>query len=225
MAHEELEFKFRVEDAAALARLDAALRGPGAPPLPVVRQVNRFFDTAGRALGRAEQILRLREEEGRFVLTAKGPGAPAEEGPLAVHAEEEVAIAPREAEAIQAGLLSPLLLLLERTGIPVPPLLEAMARDAGDEELVEVGSFTNERRRLGPLPLPGSSLAVLFELDRTSFPGGEVHCEIEVELPSPAAAAAARAPLFALLAAAGIPWRPSTPKASRFFAILSRRGG
>ena len=67
----ELEFKFRVEGPAAF---EALARAAGSRPSPPALQSNHFFDTADRALSLQRYTLRLREEGGRFTLTAKGPG-------------------------------------------------------------------------------------------------------------------------------------------------------
>ncbi len=223
MAHEEFEFKFRVVDHAALDRLRAAVTGTGPPAPPAVRQVNHFFDTPTRELGATHRILRLREEADRFLLTAKGPGSRRCDDALAVKAEEEDVIERGEAHAILAGTISPLDLLIERQGTPVPPLLTVMRELVGGRSLAEMGSFTNERQRVGPVVLDteGGPVDVVFELDRSCFPGDVVHFEIEVEVP-PTAADACRPALLELLARADVAWRPSSSKARRFFDLLDR---
>lgn len=223
MPREEFEFKFRVDDSAALDRLREAVMVPGAPVPPALRQVNRFFDTPTRELGTTHRILRLREEAGRFLLTAKGPGSRLCDEALAVKAEEEAEIEEVEASAILAGTISPLELLIERQGAPLPPLLTVMRELVGGRPLAEVGSFTNDRRRVGPVRLDTEAgpVEVFFELDRSHFPHGVVHFEVEVEVPGPAAEAC-RAALFDLLARFDVAWRPSSSKARRFFDLLDR---
>jgi uncharacterized protein YjbK len=226
MAHEEFEFKFRVESGDDLDRLIAAVaRGSTEVPSPVT-QVNHFFDTPDGSLRRGRMALRLREESGRFFLTAKGPERCRSEGdPLTVKAEEEVVVTANEARAILAGREYPLALLGERLGAPRPPLLEAMHTAVGPASLREVGAFRNERRRVGPVPLSTKAgvLDVVFELDRTEFPPAgdldELHFEIEVELPGERAEIC-RDALLELLAGAGIAWRHSTSKARRLFERL-----
>ena len=63
-----------------------------------------------------------------------------------------------------------------------------------------------------------------LELDRTEFPGAEVHFELELEVREEQAAAGRQA-LEALLRKAGVEWRPARGKAERFFEALARQGG
>src|SRR6185436_17044266 len=89
-AGREVEFKIALAGEAELAALLAALP-PGAPaPQPAREQLNHFLDTARGDLRRAGLALRLREEAGRFVLTAKGAPAPGGKGVLTDRAEDEV---------------------------------------------------------------------------------------------------------------------------------------
>src|SRR5262249_25648197 len=66
----ETELKFRVSDDRAFTALAAAAGRP--LPSPAV-QVNHFLDTPDFRLSAARYAVRLREEEGSFVLCAKGP--------------------------------------------------------------------------------------------------------------------------------------------------------
>jgi inorganic triphosphatase YgiF len=70
----EVELKLEVDGQAAL---DALARAAGGTPEKPVRQLNTFFDDAAGRLSRAEYALRLRDEDGTFLLTAKGPQKPA----------------------------------------------------------------------------------------------------------------------------------------------------
>ncbi len=221
MAREEFEFKFRVDGEEAMRTLVARVAGPDAPLPPAVRQVNHFFDTTDRVLGATNRVLRLREEAERFILTAKGPGSQKSDDALAVKAEEEVVIPPAAAREILAGTRSPLVLLDELLPAPRPDLVQVLLDLVGDAPLAEVGAFANARRRLGPIPLATTDgpVDVLFELDRTEFPGDVIHHEIEVEV-APAVAEACRGALLDLLDRAGIAWRSSSSKAKRFFDLL-----
>jgi len=95
---------------------------------------------------------------------------------------------------------------------------------AGTAALVPLGSFENERRRIGPLAFPpGSSGPELwFEFDTTHFPGGVVERELEVELPHDASPAAVERGLRELFAALELPFESAPSKAERFFALLER---
>ncbi len=219
----EVEFKLALPDEAALLRILRLLLGPrSAPPVPV-KQVNHFFDTAARDLRRSEMALRLRVEDDRRWLALKGPArtGPARTGMGALHErpEDEVALEPEEAEALLAGTLSPSAIVRERLGAS-PLAREALAL-AGGRPLGHLGSFENERLRLGPLPFPGPgrSLPLVFELDRTRFPGSPVERELEVEVRSADAPLVERE-LRDLLRRAGVEWTPARSKAERFFRIL-----
>ncbi len=218
----EVEFKVRVrseDDFDALARL--ATGSAGGSERTVIQE-NHFFDTADGALREAGYALRLRIEEKRRLLTAKGPSSRAEDG-LTERPEEEVLVEPAEAERILSGAVSPLAVLVARTGSH-SRLLELVGSWAGRRPLVHVGSFKNVRRYVGPVELGDgmSRTEVMLEMDRTEFPDGSVDHEIEVEVDSKAAEPC-RAGLSDLLDRAGIPWETAPSKAERFFAALGRR--
>jgi hypothetical protein len=229
----EREFKLAIPDEAAWRALRARLGGPSAP---AARQVNHFFDTEARDLHRGRVALRLREERGRSTLALKGPelvgetalaGETARPGgtALASRPEEELALEPREAAAILAGERSPLeafrASLLARNA-----LVQRALELAGRAPPWPLGAFENERTRLGPLAFPPGSRgpALVFELDRTTFPGGRVERELEVELPAGVDPAGVEPALRELFASLGIPVVTAPSKAARFFAALDSGG-
>jgi len=208
----EVEFKFRVDGAEAFAALARTARSA---PSPAVLQTNHFFDTPDRALGFRRHTLRLREENGRFVLTAKGPGDRA--GVLTSRAEEEIEVQKPEAESLIVGGRSPLAALEARADPRARDLLAAMRAIVGRMPLRHAGAFQNERARLEvALGVEGRTIPVTFELDRTTFPGGQVHYEVEVEIAGAEAAAVERA-LRDFFTKAGVAWREGPSKARRFF--------
>ncbi len=221
----ELEFKLRVADLRDFASLGRALPALGdVLAVAPVEQVNHFFDTSDWVLRRHGCTLRLREEDGAHVITAKGPAEDVGDEALTRRPEEEVAVDAARARQILAGRLSPLDALLARHGGRHTTLTAALARTLGDRPLFHVGTFRNERRRVGPVQLPaedGGPIEVVFELDRTEFPAGRVDHEIEVEVRD-ADATLCREALGALLRRAGIPWRTAPSKAARFFGTLAR---
>lgn len=211
-AGREVEFKLRVDGAAAF---DALARAAGARPSVAALQTNHFFDTADRRLNAQRHTLRLREEAGRFVLTAKGPGERA--GALTSRAEEEVEVPRAEAEAIIDGARSALAALEARADPRARELLATLRTITADAPLRHVGAFQNERARLAvTLKAEDRALPLIVELDRTTFPGGQVHYEAEVEIAETDAAAVERA-LRAFFASAGVTWREGPSKARRFF--------
>lgn len=217
----ERELKLLVPDPAAFVALAAVL---GCEPDPAVLQQNHFFDTPAHDLRRARCALRLRVEPGRATLTAKGAALPSGAAALAVRPELELALAPDEAAALLAGERSPLAFLARHGG----PLAQRVVALTGGAPLVPVGAFANRRARLGPVRLPdpgggsgpGPGAAVVLELDATEFPGGRVDHEVELELPGPCPETLAA--LRRAFDLAGLPWRPATSKARRFFEALEQ---
>lgn len=228
--HVEREFKLRIPDEQAWCALLARLGGAAREP---VLQVNHFFDTAGGALRRARIALRLREESGAATLTLKGParGAHAHEelaggGVLAERPEEELTLTAEAAHAVLAGERCP----LEHLGASAlgasALVLRARAAAAGAPAR-RLGAFENERLRVGPLAFPPGAPGpgLVFELDRTHFPGGIVERELELELPAHARAADVQRGLEALFSGVGLALESVPSKAARFFRALDSRGG
>jgi uncharacterized protein YjbK len=212
----EVEFKFRVDGPAAF---EALARASGARPSPAVAQTNHFFDTPDRALQRGRHTLRLREENGRFLLTAKGPSQRV--GALSSRAEEEVEVPSAEAEALIHDARSPLAALEARAEPRAHDLLAAMRSLVGEAPLRHVGAFRNERAHLTvPLSVDGRTLPVTFEMDRTTFPADQVHYEVEVEIAAADAAAVERA-LHTYFKDASVAWREAPSKARRFFDAVA----
>jgi len=222
----ENEIKLLVDDERAFVTLGGLLLGRGvALPMPAT-QINRFFDTDDRVLGRGGFVLRLREEGERLTLTAKGPArAGASTNGLVSKAEEEIEITAAEGAAIRAGATSPLDLLEARLASR-PALLGAMRGAAGERPLAEVGAFRNERRSVGPLDVAtaAGTVKIVLELDRTEFPGDRVDHEVEAEIleGDPVAVLARFRDLFR---EAGLAWRPAPSKPKRFFEALDAHAG
>ena len=220
----EVEFKLRLSGEADLTALADHLDGlHDALAAKAALQVNHFFDTSDWALRGHGCTLRLREEEGRFVVTAKGPGERAADGALTVRPEEEVQVDASRARQILSGRLSPLEALRARHGGEDTTLSARVAATVGDRALAHVGTFRNERRRTPPLVLdgPDGPLELSLEIDRTEFPLGRVDHELEVEVPAQLAPAA-EAALRSLFGRASLPWRSAPSKAARFFGTLAR---
>jgi len=210
----EREFKLFLPSESALEAVAQRLGGPRLAP---VQQENHFLDTPSGALRAARLALRLRAEAGRHLLTLKGPAE--RSGSLAERPEEEREVAAPVAAAILSGRHEPL------GELPADSALVQRARACvGDSPLHVVGTFRNERTRIGPLPFPGADDAPLtFELDRTTFGAGTVERELEVEIPDAAHAPAVAAALHALLEELGLPIHSPASKASRLFRILDAR--
>jgi len=216
----EREFKLAWADGAALERLRSAL---GPVPARTVRQENHFFDTPARALRAARIALRLRDEDGGWFLTLKGPRL-AQAGALSARPEEEQALEPARARALLAGTAD-VLAELEHGAHGRTELVRTARAVVGEAALRHLGAFTNERTRLGPLRLEGVSTPLVLELDRTLFPGDVRAFELEVELPAGADPDAVERALRALLARLELPWNAGENKAARFFRLLDARAG
>ncbi len=215
----EREFKLRLPSAAAALALRCELGGPAAEPS---LQINHFFDTPARDLGRARIGLRLREEGGAASLTLKGPG-PSDGGALASRPEEELALDPGTARALLAGERSPLA-VLAASALGTSALVRRARELVGNAgALVRLGAFENERVRVGPLRFPPGSAGppLVFEFDRTTFPGEQVEHELELELPEGADADEIERALAALLARVAVPLEPAPSKAVRFLRALA----
>jgi hypothetical protein len=215
----EVELKLRVEDLAALMTIAIAA---GGKPEPTARQENAFYDTPDRALGADGLVLRLRAEtvrkKTRWFITGKGPGTRA--GSLTSVREEEIEIDAATSKSIKTG--EDMLALLEKDGAPSrKAIANAMRRAASGKEMVRIGSFINERTRL-PVTLTEGSVRfdAVLELDRTLFPGDQVHHEVEMEVPEGVDPDVASRAFEALFKRAGVNGRVSAGKARRFFAAL-----
>jgi hypothetical protein len=215
----EIELKRRLAGADAADRLLAVL-GPVASD---VQQVNHVFDTPDRGLHRARHTLRLREEAGRFILTAKGPSRGVGVS-VSVRSEAESEIEPDVARRLLAGEGDPLAELRQRvTDAAFDGLWEGIEQARSGQPLGELGQFLNRRRTVQVVVSPALRLSV--EVDRTHFPNGRVDDEVEIELPRPELAAEVEAWLAERASAAGIETQPSTAKFGRFYASLEEARG
>jgi uncharacterized protein YjbK len=222
----EIELKLRVDDLAALMRICVAA---GAPPAFTAVQRNEYLDTATRALDGQKFVLRLRREtspsSSTTFLTAKGPAVKSAGGALSHVPEHEIVVDDAVADGLRAGRADALRVLADASGSTPArqALVEAMRAAAGAAPLVLVGGFTNERTRVD-VRFPALASAPAFdgvlELDRVTFPGEQVHHEVEFEVPGDVDVDAARAAFDALFARAAVVGRPAPGKASRFFRAL-----
>jgi len=158
MQQRELELKWSLTPAGHQVlreRLTAELG-----PAEVLEQDNRFFDSADLRLRSARINVRLRDENGRWVVTCKRKGAGGG-GALHDHDEWEVTLAARPAL------------------LPLAPWAEAALAGA---PLVEQGGFANTR-------LSWHDGEHHLCLDATRFAHGDDH-ELEIETTDPVAAEA-----------------------------------
>lgn len=225
MKGREIEFKFRVEDENALA---AFARSLGLDPEDLVarRQVNTFFDSADGRLREQGLALRLRIQNQQVTLTIKGKGVSrSEDGALVERFEAERAITRQEADAILAGSLPPLRCLQRSRDAEVESGVASIQSALGGKDLVFLGSFETERTTLPAVELEvgGRPERIVFELDRTTFPGGRIDCEIEAEIRPESDFKELSTRLRELFARAGIEWSPAPSKLARLVRILEEK--
>lgn len=216
-SHQEIELKRLLLGAGAADRLVAAL-GPLAADLT---QTNHFFDTSDGRLRQGRFSVRLRDESGRFILTAKAPSRGVG-GSVTARTEAEVEIEAPAAQQILAGTLDPAQTLRQRASDPAfAELWEGLEAARAGQALHHVGQFQNRRRVVEVLLPPG--LALRVEVDQTRFPNGRVDEEAEIELPDASLASTVEAWLEQRANAAGIQTQPSSSKLGRFYAALEEQ--
>lgn len=179
-AHQEVELKWAL-DRDGYRRLGECLQREAGPPVRL-QQCNRFYDSTDRRLRAAGLNLRLREENGRLLLTCKRRVA--QGSGLHHHEEWESPLDP--------------LLLSDPPALATLPLPTAWRSALGDAPLELVGGFSNTRDefRIG---------SDLLCLDRSEFPGSRIDYELEIETMDPAVSGKRWAEV---LQAWKIPWTP-----------------
>lgn len=218
----EREFKAMLDGAAERERILALIGGS----VHVLVQRNMLFDTTTPRLGKAGLSLRLRNENGLWMLTAKGePRERRGDVPklLTHRGEAETAVRHAMAAHLVAGTADPLPLL--RRAEPAAMALQlsdAIEAAADGAPLSLVGEFRNERTLCATALPCGTEVAVA--LDRSEMPDGTVEHELELEIARGAVAPAA-AWLEALMRRAEVPLRPARSKRQRFDLAIARRDG
>jgi inorganic triphosphatase YgiF len=219
-APHETEFKFRLDDQSARDRILGIL---GAKDSRTVVQTNWIFDTEHRDLDRHRFLVRLRQEDGRNLLTAKAPGNRERAG-LVDRPELEVEISADRARSVLAGMAPPLS-FLERAfpSGDAARILAAIRTACAGAPLRRVGSYETERV-LKSVPM-GADRTLTVALDRTTLPRGRTDYEIEIELPGAIDPREIRSWIEALFREARLALQTSGPKVARFYAALDERSG
>jgi uncharacterized protein YjbK len=193
----ESELKLSIPGVSDFDRLQDRL----GEPEEIKRQVNHYYDTAHGDLLQRSQCLRLREENGRFILTLKR-GRGWKNGYL--DADEFELILPRRIHDPES--FDP-----RRWDSSLARLLEAAI---GSAPLVWVGAVRNTR---WVYPLPNG---MRLELDATVFPGERIEYELEAEWHDEEEV---REAVTRLLDSSGVGWVPQTKtKHQRFLEYLDR---
>lgn len=214
----EIEFKLRVRDERSFEVIAEKI---GSNLGPTVRQINYFFDTPDKDLDGAWYTLRLRDEGGCFKLTAKRPRGKASHGALRDRDEVEVELETSLAKKILAGREMPFTAL---KGLSEPSgFINAIESLIAGKSQELVGSFQNERSTMGPVKVDvgGESIELIFEMDRATFPGPQIHHEIEVEVCEDEKELAEKA-LRALWKKLDLEWIDDTPGKFKRFKDASK---
>jgi hypothetical protein len=215
--HQEIELKRLLVGEGAADRLVATL----GPVTADVTQTNHFFDTSDGRLRQQRFSVRLREEDGRFILTAKAPSRGVG-GSVSARTEAEAEVETPAAQQILEGTLDPAATLRQRATDPAfSELWQGLEAARAGQPLHRVGQFQN-RRRIVAVVLP-PALALRVEVDQTQFPDGRVDEEAEIEIPDAELASTVEAWLEQRAIEAGIETRGSSSKLGRFHAALEEQ--
>lgn len=136
------------------------------PDAPVLQQTNYYFDMPDFYMGKNGVMLRVREENGAWVLCAKIKQKSESAAVSSIELEQEI-----PANVFEAGRNNPEILvnLLPKEG------QEAIRRLVSPSTLIIRGTLCNERRELNLIE------GYTCELDRTSFPKDHTEYELEIE--------------------------------------------
>lgn len=191
------------------------------------KQVNYFFDTKKFSFKKNKVTLRLREQEGKFVMTAKnGNINRSTEGRdvLVVRLESESAISSDKASKIISKQLNPLQAFIEQAkkleddALKTHKYLQTrFTKCAGTSEVISIGSFINFRLQK-KLRIEG--FEVVFELDETHFPNGLTHYEAEVEIPEHVDTAIVKKHMRQIFKEVKLETFPDKGKSTRFYETL-----
>ncbi len=188
----ELELKWALT-AGEHARLRAHLIATHGPARALA-QVNRFFDTADRRLRAARMNLRIRNENGRLILTCKrhleaSNTAHLTDG-LSSHQEWETDLPAAHSQELADLATSAHPSATWTAALPLP---EPIRTTLHGHPLHALGGFANHRDEWH---LTRGGLDELLCLDRTEF-ATRTDYELEIETPDPTASAAHWRTIFA----------------------------
>ncbi|NCF98435.1 MAG: CYTH domain-containing protein [Planctomycetia bacterium] len=158
----EVELKLLLPDEAALLQLCSILPGY----IDTLQQTNIYFDVNGM-IKESGAILRLRLCENEAELTLKIRGS----------LIEGVSNALEYSDILEEEWVSSLILREENSALSRLGTVKALHDHCGCElaQLTEWGRSSNERRRYQVED------DLMIEVDKTSFPGNILRCEVEVE--------------------------------------------
>ena len=194
--HFERELKIDLQNPQAFDLLLARFSWQGSPLL----QYNYFFDTPEGFLRFHRYALRIRNENGRYLLTVKGPRLST--GDLVVRNEVECPLPSRIAEPL---INNPNLFF----NFSLPPFLwleEKTDKALKSFSLMQNLFFKNERH---PVYLVTGEGQICLELDKTDYGSKELFYELEAEFPDEEHYEKGRGLIAAVLQELGIPWKIS----------------
>jgi uncharacterized protein YjbK len=134
--------------------------------MPSLQQTNYYFDMPDFYMGKNGVMLRVREENGKWILCAKIKQKSDSAAVSSIELEKEIS-----PDVFAEGKENPdiLVALLPEEG------QRAIRRLVAPSDLIVRGTLRNERHKLQLIE------GYLCELDRTSLPGGKEEYELEIE--------------------------------------------
>ena len=221
----EIEFKFAVTGRQAFEYLLKQLNLPVTLLDTGVTQTNHFFDSPVHCLQKNHLAIRLREENGSYILTIKSGQLTNQQvnNLLTDRIEEEVLLPQVTADGLLQGNISPRQAIIDNFKSRSEHLLHMIGTACNSQDLVHIGKFSNIRVHLPPVTVHAgnSSEQLEFELDTSTFPDGSTEYECEVEISGHSDAAAIEAALIRLFQQAGIEWHTAPSKAKRFYTAIT----
>jgi len=166
MIHYEIEIKLDLSNEANYRNILDHLSPDSSP----VKQENYFFDTQERSLSESGWALRIRKEDAKATVTAKGPKKEDAEG-LTIRQEIEEEIDANQSDLFIKGNIDP-------ADLP-PDIVLTIGDICSGRKLEKAISFINFRTTARSNT---DGITVEIAIDRTEYSDGSVDFELEVEL-------------------------------------------
>ncbi len=166
MIHDEIEIKLDLSNEANYRNILNLLT----PEASSIRQENYFFDTYERSLFAAGWALRIRLEEDKTTVTAKGPKKNKDEG-LAIRQEIEEEIDTNQSDMLLSGYI-------DTASLP-SEIADSIKGYCSGRKFKKIVSFINHRTMVGH---EANGITIEVAIDRTEYSDRSVDFELEVEL-------------------------------------------
>lgn len=220
---QEIELKYQLAHETDFRHLMSVLKKQAAGHVTVLEQKNTFFDTSALDLKKKGLSLRLRRQNGQYLLCAKQSSQKTKLNPnLSQRLEYEAELKASTARLVEQQLLSPLDAFLDLPASSTEDLItkEELSHSltlASSYPLQIIGSFKNKRTAI-PVKLSGNLLC--FELDHSIYPDGNHIFECEIEFCSADEASSLQPVVEHMIKEIGIRTQASIAKSARLYRIL-----